>query len=88
MVYGNISHLQVGEAELNLPVQTSRSHQGWVQCVWSVGGHQNFDVSTRIEAVQLVDELQHCPLDLIVSSSAIIKTSTCQVQTQDEGCVL
>lgn len=73
-------HLQIRQAELDLPVQTSRSHEGRVQGVWSVGGHQHFDVATWVEAVQLVDELQHSPLDLVVSTSAVVKTSTCQVQ--------
>lgn len=70
------AHLQVGQAELDLPVQTSGPHQGRVQGVWSVGGHQYFDVASRVEAVQLVDELQHSPLDLIVSTGAVIETST------------
>lgn len=74
------AHLQVGQAELDLPVQTSRSHQGRVQCVRSVGGHQHLDVASRVEAIELVDELQHSPLDLIVSTSTVIKTSTWQVQ--------
>ncbi|KAF3859637.1 hypothetical protein F7725_022036, partial [Dissostichus mawsoni] len=62
----------VRQAELDLPVQTSGSHQRWVQGVRPVGGHQNLDVSSRIEAVQLVDELQHRPLDLVVSSGAVL----------------
>ena len=33
------------------------------------------DVSSRIEAVQLVDELQHRPLDLIIASSTVVKAS-------------
>lgn len=69
------AHLQVGKAKLDLPVQTSRSHQGRVQCVRSVGGHQDFDVASGVEAVQLVDELQHGPLDLVVSAGAVIETS-------------
>ncbi len=76
-----LTHLQVRQTELYLPVQTSRSHQGWVQGVWSVGGHQDFDVASGVKAVQLVDELQHSSLDLIVSTSPIIKTSTWQVQS-------
>lgn len=79
-------HLQVRQTELDLPVQTSGSHQGWVQCVWSVGGHQNFDVATRVKAVQLVDELQHGPLDLVVSTGTVVKTSAWQVQTHKIQC--
>lgn len=77
-------HLQIRQAELDLPVQTSRSHEGRVQGVWSVGGHQHFDVAARVKAVQLVDELQHSPLDLIVSTSTVVKTSTWQVQNHSQ----
>lgn len=84
-----LGHLQVRQAELNLPVQTARSHQGRVECVRSVGGHQNLDVPTRVEPVQLVDELQHGPLDLVVSTGAIIKSSTWQVQKYNiEDCLV
>lgn len=75
-----ITHLQVRQAEFDLPVQTSRSHEGRVQGVRSVGGHQHFDVATWVEAIQLVDELQHCSLDLVVSASTIVKTSTWSFQ--------
>ena len=75
------AHLQVGQAELDLPVQTSGSHQGRVQGVRSVGGHQHLDVASGVEAVQLVDELQHGPLDLVVSAGAVVETSAWQVQT-------
>lgn len=78
----SLTHLQVRQAELDLPVQTSGSHQGRVQGVRSVGGHQHFDVASRVEAVQLVDELQHSPLDLVVSTGTVIETSAWQVQTQ------
>lgn len=70
------AHLQVGQAELDLPVQTAGPHEGRVQGVWSVGGHQYLDVATRVETVQLVDELQHRPLHLVVSASAVVETRT------------
>ena len=54
-IYVLVTHLEVRQAELNLPIQTSRSHKGWVKGVWPVGGHQYFDVSTWVEAVQLVN---------------------------------
>lgn len=79
-----LTRLQVRQAELDLPVQTSRPHEGRVQGVRSVGGHQHFDVATRVKSVQLVDELQHSPLDLIVSTSSIIKTSTWQVEKHSQ----
>lgn len=70
------THLKVRQAELDLPIQTSGPHQGRVQRVRPVGGHQHFDVASRVETIQLIDELQHGPLDLVVSTGAVIKTST------------
>lgn len=70
------AHLQVRQAELDLAVQTAGPHEGRVQGVWSVGGHQHLDVAARVEAVQLVDELKHRPLDLVVSAGAVIETGT------------
>lgn len=80
-------YLQVRQTELDLPVQTAGSHQGRIQCVWSIGGHQNFDVATRVETIQLVDELQHSPLDLIVSAGAVIKPGTWQIEKRDRKSV-
>lgn len=71
-----VTHLEVRQAEFDLPVQTTRSHEGRVQGVRSVGGHQHFDVATWVKAIQLVDELQHCSLNLVVSASTVVKTST------------
>uniref|UniRef100_A0A672SWC1 Prestin-like n=1 Tax=Sinocyclocheilus grahami TaxID=75366 RepID=A0A672SWC1_SINGR len=72
------THFQVRQAELNLSVQTTGSHQSRIQGVWSVGGHQDFNVSSGIESIQLVDQLQHGSLHFIISSSSIIKTGTCK----------
>ena len=68
--------LQIGKTKLNLSVQTPRSHEGRVQGVRAVGGHQNFDVSTRVKPVQLIDQFQHGPLDLVVPTGSIIKPGT------------
>lgn len=70
------AHLQVRQAELDLPVQTAGPHEGRVQGVRSVGGHQHLDVASWVEAVQLVNELQHGPLDLVVSAGAVVETGT------------
>jgi len=38
-----------------------------------VGCHEDLDVAPRIEAVELVDELEHRPLDLVVPSRAVVE---------------
>ena len=68
-----VPYLQVRQTELYLPVQTPRSHESGVQGVRPVGGHEDLDVPPGVKAVQLVDELQHGPLDLVVSPGAVIK---------------
>lgn len=83
-----VTHLQVRQAEFDLPVQTTRSHEGRVQGVRSVGGHQHFDVTTWVEAIQLVDELQHCSLNLVVSASTVVKTSTWSFQKLQKKYIL
>jgi len=40
-----------------------------------VGGHKHLDVPSRIETVKLVNQLQHGPLNLIVTTSTIVETS-------------
>jgi hypothetical protein len=43
--------LDVGEGELNLTVDTTGSDEGRVQGIYTVGGHDDFDVSPRVETV-------------------------------------
>merc|ERR1719445_344637 len=44
--------------------------------VGPVGGHEHLDIAPRVEAIQLIDELQHGPLHLIVPTSPVIKPCT------------
>lgn len=75
------SHLKIRQAELYLPVQPARPHQCWVQSVGSVCGHQDFDVAAGVKPIQLVDELQHGALHLVVTPRPVIETSTCRGDT-------
>uniref|UniRef100_A0A0E9WIL2 Uncharacterized protein n=1 Tax=Anguilla anguilla TaxID=7936 RepID=A0A0E9WIL2_ANGAN len=56
--------LLIWQGELNLPVDSSGSDKGGVQGLDPVRGHDDLDVASRVEAVQLVEQLQHGPLDL------------------------
>jgi len=67
---------QIGQPKLHFTIETSGTHECWIQSVGSIGGHQHFDVSTWIEAIELIDEFQHRSLHFVVTASAIIKTST------------
>mmetsp|Transcript_15507 Transcript_15507/g.44094 ORF Transcript_15507/g.44094 Transcript_15507/m.44094 type:complete len:360 (-) Transcript_15507:226-1305(-) len=63
--------LQVGQTKLDLPVQASRTQQRRVQRIRPVGCHQHFDVSPRVESIQLVHNLKHGSLHLVVPALII-----------------
>mmetsp|Transcript_36531 Transcript_36531/g.77740 ORF Transcript_36531/g.77740 Transcript_36531/m.77740 type:complete len:357 (-) Transcript_36531:70-1140(-) len=64
------SSFQVGQAKLDLAVKTTRTQEGWVERVGSVRGHQNLDVSSSLETIQLIHNLQHRSLDLAIVASS------------------
>lgn len=66
----------VRQAELHAPVKTTRSEQGRIQCVGSVGGHENLDVASGVETIELVDKLKHRSLHLVIASCTIVEPST------------
>mmetsp|Transcript_83446 Transcript_83446/g.202367 ORF Transcript_83446/g.202367 Transcript_83446/m.202367 type:complete len:211 (+) Transcript_83446:433-1065(+) len=61
------SSFQVRNAKLNLPVQSARPQQCRVQSVWAVCCHQHLHIAPGIEAVKLIDNLQHRTLHLAVT---------------------
>ena len=67
------TNLKVGQVELDLPVEPSRSYECGVKCVGSVRCHENLYVAAGIESVQLVDELKHRTLHFVVATSAVVK---------------
>ena len=40
------------------------------RCTDSIGGHDDLDILCRLEPIKLVQQLQHCPLDFRVTTSA------------------
>lgn len=44
------------------------SDEGRVQGFYPIGRHDDFNVSPRVEAIKLVEQLQHGPLDLPLST--------------------
>jgi len=71
------THLQVGQGELDLAVQPAGPHQRRVERVRAVGGHEHLDVAARVEAVQLVDQLEHRALHLVVAAPAVVEAGPC-----------
>merc|ERR1719234_1119865 len=64
--------LLIWERKLNFPVNSTRSDQGRVKCLNPVGRHDHLGVSARIKSIQLVEQFQHCPLDLSFSSAVAV----------------
>ena len=60
--------LTVGVLEENLSVNTTRTDKGRVERLDLVGGHDDLDISTIIETVQLVKQLQHSSLNLTLTT--------------------
>lgn len=62
------------------------------KCVTSpIGSHEDLDIPSRIETIQLIDKLQHCSLYFIVSSSTIVETSSTNginFIEEDDTCLL
>lgn len=65
--------LEVGEGKFDFAVKSpgtelarGLSYQRRVERVRAVRGHQDFDVSPRIEAVELVHNFEHRSLDVVV----------------------
>jgi hypothetical protein len=60
--------LTIGVLEENLSVNTTGTDKGRVERLDLVGGHDDLDVSTIIETVQLVKQLQHSSLNLTLTT--------------------
>ena len=60
------THILVGSREFNLAVNPPWAEQGRVKNVNPVCCHDNFDVLCGLEAIQLIQQFQHSPLDFAV----------------------
>merc|ERR1712037_1004417 len=60
--------LLVGQRELDLAVDAARADQRRVQALDPVRRHDHLDVPLRVEAVELVEELEHGALDLALAA--------------------
>ena len=58
------SALEVGQAELDLPIESTRTSKCRIKRVRSIRSHEHFDVTSGVETIQLVYDLKHCSLDL------------------------
>jgi len=65
---GMKTHLNIRQRELNLPIDPSRSNKRRIERFNLVGGHDNLDVSSRVESIELIEKLEHRSLNFSFSS--------------------
>ena len=41
----------------NLSVQSTGTHRRWIQCIGTIGSHDDFYFTQRIETIHLIEEL-------------------------------
>lgn len=57
----------IRQTKFNLSIQPAWPKQRWVQCVRSVGGHQDLDVAAGIKSIQLIGDRSN--LNLLIETS-------------------
>lgn len=68
----------VAEAgEFDLSVEATRTEQGRVECIGTVGGHDNLDVRGLVKAVHLVQKLEENTLNFTIGAGLSIETFGC-----------
>jgi hypothetical protein len=84
--------LTVGVLKENLAVNTARADQGGIERLDLVRRHDDLDITTVIETVQLVEELQHGALNLALAAwRRLVSLGADGVDLVDEddgGCIL
>ena len=60
--------LLIWKRELDLAIDTSRPDQRWVQRFHLVGRHDDFDIASGVETIELVEELEHRALNFLLTA--------------------
>mmetsp|Transcript_23005 Transcript_23005/g.47774 ORF Transcript_23005/g.47774 Transcript_23005/m.47774 type:complete len:345 (+) Transcript_23005:164-1198(+) len=66
--------LLIWQRELDLTIDTPRTNHGRVKGVDAICGHDDLDFATVIETIQLIEQLQHGPLDLLLTAAGGVIT--------------
>merc|ERR1740133_800200 len=79
------ARLLVGGGELDLAVDAPRPDEGGVERLDTHGQDEPLDVGARVEAVELVEQLEHRPLDLALAAAlAVVPLRADRVDLVDE----
>ena len=77
--------LLIREGKFDFPINSTRSDESRVECLDPIGGHDDLDVTPGVEAIKLVEKLQHCPLDLpLTPAVALVPLSADSVNLINE----
>mmetsp|Transcript_11394 Transcript_11394/g.18688 ORF Transcript_11394/g.18688 Transcript_11394/m.18688 type:complete len:210 (-) Transcript_11394:563-1192(-) len=84
------SRIFVGVGELDLSVQTPRTQQCWIKCIRSVRGSNDFHSRSGRETIQLIEKLEHGPLDfadtsLIAAARTLLANGIKLIDENDGG---
>ena len=86
------ARLHRGGGKLDFAVDAARAEERRVENIEAVGGHDDFDVFRGFEAVELVEEFEHCALNFRVTARATLNTGRANgvdfVHEDDAGGVL
>jgi hypothetical protein len=65
----------IGEWEFYLSIESTRTQEGRIQRVGSIGGHDDLDIDVLLETVHLVKEFDQNSLHLSVGTGLSVETS-------------
>src|SRR4051812_24584736 len=78
----------IGVLEEDLTIDTTGTDEGGVESIDFVGSHDNLDISTIIETIQLIEEFQHSSLDFSLSTRCRLvtfRTNSIDFINEDNG---
>ena len=58
----------IGQRKLDFSVNTTGSNESRVEGLDSIRSHDDFDIASRVETIQLIQKFQHRPLDFTFTS--------------------
>ena len=60
--------LDVRQRKLDLPVYSPRPDERGVERLDLIGGHDDLDISSSVETIELIEQLQHGTLDFSLAA--------------------
>jgi len=75
----NLEHFDttslIRQPDLDLSIETTGTQESGIECVGTVGGHDDLDLAELIEAIHLVQQLHQRALDLAIGRRALAEAT-------------